>query len=76
MASYEAVSAAIEVQPSDINPTTTFDAMGFDSLSKVGLVPELERLFGCALHPEVVFDYPTVESLADHIAATLSKGND
>ncbi len=69
----EAVAAAIHVSPDEIHPTATFDAMGFDSLSKVGIVPTLEKLFGCTLKSEVLFDHTTVESLTEHILGVLSK---
>jgi acyl carrier protein len=69
----EAIAAAIQVNPDDVQPTVTFDAMGFDSLSKVGIVPTLEKAFACMLQPDVLFDYPTVESLAKHIGDILTE---
>jgi acyl carrier protein len=69
----DALAAAIHVSPDEIHPMATFDALGFDSLSKVGIVPTLEKLFGCTLHSETLFDHTTVESLTEHILGVLSK---
>ena len=68
----EAVATAIHISPGDVDPEATFDAQGFDSLSKVGLVPTLEQRFGCTLDPEVLFDHPTVRLLSEHILKVLS----
>jgi acyl carrier protein len=70
---HEAVGAAIHVSPDEIDPTATFDAMGFDSMSKVGIVPSLEQLFNCTLVPEMLFDHPTLESLENYILGILCK---
>jgi acyl carrier protein len=69
----EAVASTIHVSPNELVPGATFDAIGFDSMSKVGIVPALERTFGCALAPDVLFDHPTVESLATHVFEVLAK---
>jgi acyl carrier protein len=68
----EVVATAIHISPCDIDLQATFDAQGFDSLSKVGIVPTLEQLFGCTLGPEVLFDHPTVQMLSEHILNVLS----
>ena len=67
----EAVAAVLELNPSRIDPDASFDALGFDSMGKVSLVPEMERLFGCSLDSEVLFDYPNLNSLAGHVESVL-----
>jgi phthiocerol/phenolphthiocerol synthesis type-I polyketide synthase B len=54
-----------------LDPTTGFFQLGMDSLMSVLLQRTLSRSLGETLPPSLVFDYPTVEALADHLATTL-----
>jgi len=72
----EAVAEALSVPPDQIKTTSSFDALGFDSLSKVGLVPQLETLCQCKLDPDVLFDYPNIEALAAFIAQLRASRSD
>ena len=46
---------------------TGFFAMGMDSLMAMELKRRLESSLGCSLAPTLTFDYPTIDSLVDHI---------
>jgi len=48
---------------------TPFMEAGIDSLGSVQLVTDVGKEFRMSLAPSVVFDYPTVRSLADHLIA-------
>jgi acyl carrier protein len=67
-----ALADSLQLAAPSIDSTASFDSLGMDSLSKVAFVPTLEKLFGCALHAEVLFDFPTVETLACHIHSILA----
>lgn len=54
-----------------LDPTTGFFQLGMDSLMSVLLQRTLSRSLGETLPPSLVFDYPTVEALADHLVTTL-----
>jgi acyl transferase domain-containing protein len=63
--------AAVMGLPSSqsLNPTADFFELGMDSLMNVILQRALAETLGEVLPQTVVFDYPTVEALADHLAA-------
>ena len=71
----KAIAAAIQIDPGDVNLEVTFDALGFDSLSNVGIVRALEKIFDCALDPEVLFDHPNARMLSEHISRLKGLSN-
>jgi acyl carrier protein len=56
-------------------PDARFFDLGMDSLTSVELRRRIERRFGCALEPTLVFDFPTVERLSAHLADCLGVGS-
>jgi acyl-CoA synthetase (AMP-forming)/AMP-acid ligase II/acyl carrier protein len=55
----------IDVHEIDVRkPLTNY---GFDSLAAVNFSTELENWLGCQLSPTVLYDYPTIEALAQHL---------
>ncbi len=54
-----------------LDPSTGFFQLGMDSLMSVTLQRSLSETLGEALTPAVVFDYPTVEALTDHLTTML-----
>mmetsp|Transcript_19966 Transcript_19966/g.37647 ORF Transcript_19966/g.37647 Transcript_19966/m.37647 type:complete len:746 (+) Transcript_19966:59-2296(+) len=51
----------------DLHADVPFMEAGIDSLGSVQLVTDVGREFGLNLGPSVVFDYPTVAQLVDHV---------
>jgi acyl carrier protein len=66
------VSAALSLNPDDIDVRETFSSFGLDSRTAVSLSGDLERWLGRRLPPTLVWDYPTIDALARHLDAAGS----
>jgi acyl carrier protein len=66
------VSTALSLNPDQIDPRETFSSFGLDSRTAVSLSGDLERWLGRRLPPTLVWDYPTIDALADHLGAVAS----
>jgi len=63
------VAAIASCAEADIDVGAPFSHYALDSLAAVGLSGELEDWLGAALPPTLFWDYPSIESLARHLAA-------
>lgn len=61
----------LEIDPDEVNPTIPFDRYGLDSAVAVGLTGDMEDWLGRKLDPTLLYDYPTVEALSQHLAEEL-----
>lgn len=52
----------------EIDTVTDFSDYGLNSIEAVNLSGELENFLGCRLPPTLLWDYPTVEELAQYLA--------
>jgi len=65
-------SAVMGLPPSEtLDPTAGFFQLGMDSLMTVTLQRNLSETTGEELRAAVIFDYPTVEALTDHLMTIL-----
>ncbi|WP_422264885.1 type I polyketide synthase, partial [Mycobacterium sp.] len=62
--------------PDEIDPDTTFKALGFDSLTGVELRNHFKTATGLALSPTLIFDHPTPTAVADYIGRRLAESRD
>jgi acyl carrier protein len=62
------LAAVAEVDYRDVDADAPFDVYGLDSVTAVNLVGKLEEWLGLVLPPTLFWDYPTVATLADHLA--------
>ena len=58
-----------------VGPEIPFPQMGLDSATSAYFVVELEEWLGAELEPELVFEYPTIDQLAHHLAGRQSGGD-
>jgi acyl carrier protein len=58
--------------PDEVTPDRAFSALGFDSLSAVGLRNKLMLVTGLKLPASLLFDYPSPRVVADYLDAELS----
>lgn len=54
----------LEIDPDEVDVTITFDQYGLDSSTAIGMTGELEDWMGKQLDPTLLYDYPTIKSLA------------
>lgn len=66
MASY--LAELLEIDSDEIDVTIPFDQYGLDSSAAVGMTGDLEDWLGQKLDPTLLYDYPTIEALAWHLA--------
>ncbi len=62
------LSRLLEVEPQDLDIREPFTNYGLRSVDAVGLSGDLEDWLDRRLSPTLAYDYPTIESLARHLA--------
>jgi acyl carrier protein len=61
----------LEVEAEEVDVTVPFDRYGLDSSAAVGLTGDLETWLGTEVEPTLLYDYPTVEALVEHLSVQL-----
>lgn len=70
----ETLSRLTHAPPEQIDVTVPFENFALDSVTAVGLTGELEEWLGRNVDPMAVYDYPTIEALAKHLAENSTAG--
>jgi len=65
----EQVSQRLSLSPEAVDPRQLFSRYGLDSKELVGLSGDLESYLGKKLSPTLLWQYPTIEALALHLAS-------
>merc|ERR1711903_401578 len=55
----------------EVGQDVPFMEAGIDSLASVQLVTDLSKNFSVALAPSVVFDFPTMRTLSEHLVTEV-----
>ncbi len=61
------LSQLLEIEPSKIDTQVSFNEYGLDSSAAIVLTGDLQAWLGQDLDPTLLFDYPTIETLANYI---------
>ena len=61
----------LEIESEEVDVTIPFDRYGLDSSAAVGLTGDLEDWMGRDIDPTLLYDYPTVEALVQHLSSQL-----
>jgi acyl carrier protein len=59
----------LELQRHEIDPSKSFELYGLDSSGAVGMSGDLEEMLGAEFETSLVYDYPTIDSLLDHLVS-------
>lgn len=62
-------AAALEVEPAEIHADDPIVSYGLDSMVTVQIAGELEQALEVRLPPTLVWDYPTIEAIADYLVS-------
>ena len=57
----------LEIDPDEVEVDITFDRYGLDSSAAIGLSGDLADWLGIEIEPTLLYDYPTVEALAQYL---------
>ncbi|MBW4630466.1 MAG: AMP-binding protein [Iphinoe sp. HA4291-MV1] len=63
------LALSLRVSPDEIDIQEPFAAYGLDSSVAVSMTGELAQWIGCELEPTLFWEYPNIETLAQHLAA-------
>lgn len=61
----------LEIEPEEVDVTIPFNRYGLDSSAAVGLTGELEEWLSTEIDPTLLYDYPTVEALVQHLSRQI-----
>jgi acyl carrier protein len=61
----------LEINTDEVETTIPFDRYGLDSSALVGITGDLEDFLKIGVDPTLLYDYPTVKSLSEHLAKEL-----
>ncbi len=64
----EELARPLGLAPADIDPEINFMELGFDSIMAVQVKQSLEEAAGIPLDPTLLFEYPSVHELSQHLA--------
>ncbi|BAC89878.1 acyl carrier protein [Gloeobacter violaceus] len=57
----------LNVDAQQVDVQTDFERFGLDSAIVVSLISELEEWLELELSPALLFEYPTIDSMAEHL---------
>jgi 8-amino-7-oxononanoate synthase len=63
------LAAALQIPPEAIDVDAPFVEHGLDSIAALQLTGALEEVLNRSLSATLIFDYPTIETLARHLAS-------
>lgn len=62
------ISQVLEMPKEDIKSNIRFDRYGIDSVAVLSIVDELGKFIKKDLDATMAYDYPTIETLSEHVA--------
>lgn len=69
----ERIGLAVNIKQQKINTKSGFYDLGLDSAQLLGLVKEIEHLLQTQLYPTLLFEYNTIDTLAEYLFVTYGE---
>jgi len=66
------LSELLDISQDEIDIRETFDSYGLDSIAAAGLTGELADWINVALEPTLLYEYPTIQKLAEFLVIELA----
>ncbi|WP_330203330.1 acyl carrier protein [Cyanobacterium sp. Dongsha4] len=63
------IAKVMEIESEKIEITIPLEQYGLDSRTALGMIADLEDKFGGEIDPTLIYQNPTIESLAKHLLA-------
>lgn len=67
------ISKILDIAPERVDPTVEVERLGLDSSIAVAFIMSLEEELDLELLPELLFDYPTIAGLSEHLAGRVAE---
>lgn len=61
----------LEIDEEEIDIEEPFDRYGLDSAAAIGLLGDLGTCLKCDLDPTLIYDFPTIETLVNHLISEV-----
>ena len=65
------IASYLDLPPEDISVDVPLSAYGVDSVDALTILADIEEHLQIALDPELIWDYPTIESLSTFLEAAI-----
>jgi acyl carrier protein len=62
------IGELLDIAPEKIDVTKRFDRYGLDSAAAISVTASLEKYLGRALDSTLLYNHPTIQKLASHLA--------
>ncbi len=69
------ISDLLLIDAQEIDVTIPFDRYGLDSASAIGLTGDLQDWLAVELDPTLIYDYPSVDALTQHLTEQFQIGD-
>jgi acyl carrier protein len=67
------ICSILNLSKNRLNGQSRTDDLGLDSITRASLLVEIERKYDCVIEQDALFDYPTIQALAQHIASLRTR---
>lgn len=61
------IAEILDIEPGKVDPDADFRDFNLDSSAAIGLTNALGRELGMELEPVLLYSYPTIQSLSEHL---------